>query len=343
MNSIDIKTTAKAAKKFSKSPAMPILETVLISKGDLYFTDLETTLVVRNIIQNKNIEGSAPINRFFEVMNILKDEKFSMRADQDYLLFETTEDLIKLPLTDSAEYPETRAGTDFLVCGNPTQNDLLAIQKASNFLSTEEMRPAMQNVYINHHICGTDGHRMFFDKTQAAILEPEILINTKVIELLKILNPSSVWMGRHYLNRRLNKIKFDNVEIYWQQTTSKFPDFLSVIPAQKAGYVEFSKENILKSMKKIVLGLNPSTKKMQITPNCTKTVFEAANIDADITVNSTVTSKNVGDLEPFAVNYTYWESILKQIDCDTITLDFETPNKALILNKNYLLMPVRLQ
>lgn len=359
LNETAATTTLKIIKQVSgkfKAGPMTVLDNVLIKDGNLLFTDLETTITVYDFLKNKKINCLVNRSDFFKIIEAIGNEPFSFEQtikltysdydskEENFLYIKTDTDTFTLDASLNVdEFPEL-PNRSFYYKAVIGEKDFNNIYRALPFTSNEEMRPAMCGVYFNHDIVATNGHQLFRIKSKANINDV-IIFPKNMLNQIKPFKPAKAVLyeavednGKYY------KFRFNNIGIEFRSIKAKYPDYESVWPiTEEKGIVKFNKKDVQKSIKKVsIVASGTDMKKIKFTPDYNNWNLTAKDKDTNTEALSKFAINAKGQFEPFGVNGSYFEQILNHIPNEKIKLNFFSANKAIILNDNFLLMPVKI-
>lgn len=333
-----------AGATLEKSNTLPILDCVLIDQGSLTFSDLETTLIVKNFIPDKDINICVNAKDFCETIDLAKKEKAFLIYKQDgnkLILSTGSENFTLTALEIPDEYPRT------VECkkreGTLTGNDIVKIKKCSLFADNNDMRPVMSGVFIDKNkVVGTDAHILHWNDLEGKVKTP-FNVPKKAIDLLDILSPEEVDIFSK-TNKRLLityiRFVFGNIEIIARAIEGKYPNWEAVLSTDFAGAIIFDKKEMLTTLTKGKKFANQVTQQMIFNINGKGYRVTFQDVDRGTEYLKEFAGDIRGDVDNFGLNATMLEKILKTIPEDEIKIDFSAPNRGMRVNDNYLLMPV---
>jgi DNA polymerase-3 subunit beta len=333
-----------AGATLEKSNTLPILDCVLIEKGNLTFSDLKTTLIVKDFIPDKNINICVDAKDFCEIKDLVEKEKALLTYKQNgikLILSTENENFTLTALETPDEYPRT------VECkkreGTLTGNDIVKIKKCSLFADNNDMRPVMSGVFIDKNkVVGTDAHILHWNNLEGKVKTP-FNVPKKAIDLLDILNPEKVQIFSQTDKRKIIttiRFVFGNIEIIARAIEGKYPNWEAVLSTDFAGAIIFDKKEMLQTIAKGKKFANQVTQQMifNINGKGYKTTF--CDVDRGTEYLKKFAGGIRGDVDNFGLNAAMLEKILKTIPEDEITINFSAPNRGMRVNNNYLLMPV---
>jgi DNA polymerase-3 subunit beta len=145
--------------------------------------------------------------------------------------------------------------------------------------------------------------------------------------------------GKITIHERYIVFLSENCTIISYLIDQKYPDFLSIIPKDNPISVSMSNKDVLSAMKILKMFVNKSTNKITLSIKKDKAIFKAEDIDMGLEKEITI---NCNATEEIAIGFDckLLESILKE--SKDFNMKLSTPNRGVIINDNFLLMPILL-
>jgi DNA polymerase-3 subunit beta len=299
----------KQLKAIKTNKNLFILENIAVVNNRAMFTNLETT-----IEWDVDLPDGLYNKKMFENNIFLKDMK-------EYV----------------AEYPvKPTLGQSTMISFD--RADIEHIGQAVKFVGKDMLRPIMTGVYVGiNGVCGTDAHRLYYNEStlfgNEMVLSPELC---KLLQFYSDVNVSSD--GQHVV---INDIH-STVTITSRLIDGKYPNFMAVIPKENPFNLTANKKDVLAALKTLSLFANKTTNQIVLSINNSTLTLECADLDRGIAKTIELPCKSNAGEYKFALNYKFFELSLKCIDDKEFTIDFSEPSRSVLLNKNYLLMPLML-
>ena len=333
-----------AGATLEKNNTLPILDNVLINNGHLTFSDLETTLIVKNFISDKNINICVNGMDFCEITDILEKEKAfpSYYQDHDKLITTIGSEKFNLTAPDHPdEYPSTVEC--YKTQGTLTGSDIAKMKKCSLFASNNDLTPTLCGVFIEKKkVVGTDAHILHWNDLEGKIKTP-FIVPKKAINLLNILSPEKVNVfGKTDKEQLITAIRFvsDNIEIITKTIEGRYPNWQAVLPNNFAGAISFDKKEMLTTLIKGKKFANLVTHQMIFNINGKGYRVTFCDTDWGTEYTKEFTGGIDGCIDNFGINASMLERILKTIPENEIKIDYSASNRGMTINDHYLLMPV---
>ena len=332
MKTSKIKNTIKAiARIVTRKTKLAILENVQIEAGYIFASNLD--IFVKLALPDNSLNTGYCLNfaelkkasEMFENINYLENEagKITFEADEAKIKYSYTE-------TDNLFKPIEKAYNLAFEIGP----DMAKLETACKFISKDELRPQMKYVAVNsNHIAATNAIYLYFEPVYNKT-EANILISPEVIKIIKDINTLgwTVYESEQHL-------KFtDGTNTIWQLIeSSKFPNFMQIIPQNYETAITANKKELINEVKKAA-NFN-SIKTIAINANGTLKI-EASDIDYNTEYSKELKeySKAGPDIK-IAFNAEYLNTILTELETETVLFQL-SPNKTAIINNKYLLYPI---
>jgi DNA polymerase-3 subunit beta len=212
-----------------------------------------------------------------------------------------------------------------------------------DFLSKEDLRPAMQGAYIGADVVGTNGHILRYIKSNYA--GAPFILTRAGVELVKAsLKDVKTWKVKQ---DRYNVCLYANgVRIIARKIQETYPNYRSVIPKDNAGLITLDRNELQSTLKSLDSVVNKTTKQVELKAVDAGAVeISGRDIDRQ-TESSQEIRANVSGLESafrIGFNSKYLQTICSNIAGESISMQLSTPNRAGVINDEILIMPVMLQ
>lgn len=333
-----------ALKRFTPTRSvLPIIEGVCIRNGWMVATNLEATIMVKTDIKGsvvvpfavleKAAKKTAKLNHYLVIDGpkaILKHDKgeLSFACDQEVDDFPSVRSV--LDEVASQEYVSIDAGME-------------AIKKAMKFTHTDADRGALCGVQIQKDaVVGTNAHYLYWKDIDLSSLDSEInLPNVKgqmcakaVVELglskVKTAKTNNIFTNEE---ETVILITLDAV-----RNSGKYPDWRNVIPQDHSYSATFDKKEMQGAIDRLLITANKTTH--QIVFDCNGSLnLSTEDLDFGNEAKETVNAKSEIRI---AFNGKLFLDVLKEIDTSKATIELSAPNRAAILNKEILIIPIML-
>ena len=360
------KSISRVQSIIEKRSNMPILSTILISSNDSYInisaTDLEISLqqkIQADVIEQGNITISG--RKLFEILKESKSDSIYIKEkDNDWVYISDNHTKYNLACLSADEYPVfiEPEGVSTIEMDSSLLNEM--INKTIFSVTMEEAGFKLSGVFAEKvekegkkylRMVSTDGHRLsLIDKDIQNIEELKIdngvMIPKKgMLEINKLASDGEkIKIGFKQNNCIAKK---DNSLIVIRLLESKFPDYNSVIPKDIKYKINVNKEDILYSMRKMIILSNESYRGVKITLENNKMEFVSINPDLGDVRDVIEVEYNNERLE-LGFNTKYFIDVLQAMESEIIEIGLiDNSSPCLFKGKNDkgflgLVMPMRI-
>ena len=360
------KTVSRVQSIIEKRSNMPILSTILISTTDSHInisaTDLEISLQ-QKIPSQVITQGSITISgrKLFEILKESKSDNIYIKEkDNNWVHISDDNTQYNLACLSSEEYPVfiepegvSTVEIDSLILSEMINKTIFSVtmEEAGFKLSgvfTEKITKEDKK-YLR--MVSTDGHRLSLidkeiDKIEELKFDNGVMIPKKgMLELNKLASDGE----KIYIGFKQNNCiaKKDNSVIVIRLLESKFPDYNSVIPKNVKHKIKVKKEEILYSMRKMIILTNESYRGVKITLENNKMEFVSINPDLG-DVRDILTVEYNDERIEMGFNSKYFMDVLQAMESEIIEIGFIDNSSPCLFNgendKGFLglVMPMRI-
>ena len=332
----------------SSNNSMPILDNVLmtISENKLTLTasDLETTMTA--VIDLDNVEGegsvAVPARILVETLKLIPATPivFVIDAENNLLKFTAANGEYDAPCFPGDEFPKINPMAD------PKSFDIeaavlpRAISKTLFATGNDELRPNMMGVlcelsedYVT--FVATDAHKLVrYRNNKVKSAEPTTLILPKkpITHLKSILSgvPGDVHVE---YSQDTNHIcfSFSNFVLFSSLREGKYPAYESVIPQENPYSLVVSRDEFLKSIRRVGIYSNQSTFQVRISLTEEKTQLTAEDMDYSNKAAEEISGVYSGDPMDIGFNSRFLREMLENMDSEQIRIEMSKPNRAALI------------
>jgi len=334
------KAVSRVQSIIEKRSNMPILSTILISAADSHIdlsaTDLEISLQ-QKISAEVVTQGSITISgrKFFEILKESRSEKIHIkRKDNDWLFISDDHTKYNLACLSPDEYPVfiEPEGVSTIEIDASILSEM--INKTIFSVTMEEAGFKLSGVFTEKvvkdgkqyfRMVSTDGHRLSLvdkeiEKLEELNLTNGVMIPKKgMLELNKLASDGGkISLGFKQSNCIAKK---DNSLIVIRLLESKFPDYNSVIPKNIKHTINVKKEEILYSMRKMIILTSESYRGVKITLENNQMEFVSINPELGDVKDVINVEYNDERLE-LGFNSKYFMDVLQAMDSEAVEIGF---------------------
>jgi DNA polymerase III subunit beta len=334
------KAVSRVQSIIEKRSNMPILSTILISAADSHIdlsaTDLEISLQ-QKLSAEVITQGSITISgrKFFEILKESRSEKIHIkRKDNDWLFISDDHAKYNLACLSPDEYPVfiEPEGVNTIEIDASILSEM--INKTIFSVTMEEAGFKLSGVFTEKvlkdgkqyfRMVSTDGHRLSLmdkdvEKLAELNLESGVMIPKKgMLELNKLaLDGGKISLGFKQSNCIAKK---DNSLIVIRLLESKFPDYNSVIPKNVKHTISVKKEEILYSMRKMIILTSESYRGVKITLEDNQMEFVSINPELG-DVKDVINIEYNDERLDLGFNSKYFMDVLQAMDSEVVEIGF---------------------
>jgi DNA polymerase III subunit beta len=344
------KAVSRVQSIIEKRSNMPILSTILVSSTDSHInisaTDLEISLqqkIPADVIEQGNITLSG--RKIFEILKESKSDSIYIKEkDNAWVYISDNHTKYNLACLSADEYPVfiEPEGVSTVEMSSLLLSEM--INKTIFSVTMEEAGFKLSGVYTEKvdiegkkylRMVSTDGHRLsLVDKEIENIEELKIdngvMIPKKgMLELNKLASDGEkISIGFKQNNCIAKK---DNSLIVIRLLESKFPDYNSVIPKNIKHKIMVKKEEILYSMRKMIILTNESYRGVKITLENNKMEFVSINPDLG-DVRDVIDVEYSDERLELGFNSKYFMDVLQAMESETIEIGFIDNSSPCLFN-----------
>lgn len=328
----------------SKS-VIPICDCIKIVDGIATVTNLSNSIEIPVTVQGNCLVDAKKFLKLYTEHNDIsvsvKDGKATFVCDKNKT--------VSMVSWDFDEFPKYYVITDdtakITECGSLFNGDLKAVQTALQFATNDQLRPALMHVLVNEQqIASTDGNTLFYKKVNNPFTKG-VLIDRVSIKAMDVID--GVFDFSEHDENLIIENKANGIKVFQRVCTEIFPDYNSVIPVFKEGFqptciTSIDTKTFIKSIDSVKEYANKSTMQIKATFDKITTLYsEDFDLEHECSVSVNTVSHS-GEFMIIGFSAKKMLKILNTIEAKNITLTLIAPNKCMLINDVYLLMPVML-
>jgi len=355
----------------SSKTTIPVLSNVLISIEDnlLFLTasNLETGIKI-----NEGVEviepGAIAVNgkKLLSIIRELPDEDVILNTDEhNRLNIQSTSDKIKAKFVIAGisrdNFPEVKTEPDEEYFNIKAEEFQKMIKKVIFAISSDENKYTLTGIFMEKwdnllNLVATDGKRLALVSRKMDELEiseetfhiPDDGIIIPRIALTEIVrfgfDGSPLKMG---FSKNQIFFSYENITLASNLIEGKFPDYKKIIPAQREKYFTVEKSLLYSSIKRVSLLADESYNQIKLSILKDRLIVSSRNPAFGGAVEE-IPSSYDGESIDIALNYIYLLDCLKEIESDSIRVDFENSERVISVRgeseENYinLIMPMKI-
>ncbi len=329
------------------NPIMPILENFLfkVTANKLIVTasDMQNSMTAEiNVDSDEDGNVAVPAKMLIETLRNLPEQPVTFVLNTDTYTLEIISDKGRYRLAgenaeDFPEPPKVEMGKDAVELSSEVLSSAIAYTLFS--VSNDEMRPAMNGVYINvtatnATFVSTDTHRLvrYRRSDVSSPVEAAFIIPKKTLTLLKNALPSDNTPLSMYFNKTNAYFIFSNIKLSCRLIDERFPDYENVIPLNNSNSLKVSRTEFIGSLKRIAIYANKSTNlvKFKFAGEDTLTV-SAEDLDFSNEASETLNCTYEGKEMEIGFQARMFSEMLSNLHSPEISLQMSEPNRAALL------------
>jgi len=336
MERLKLKKSLMLVKKvISTRNALPILDNILITPEYIRATNLTIDIIIR---KHTGVTGNILINykNLMQIINEFKSKSVEfIKKENDTIEIKCNGTTITTHADDPNEYPQMPED-EFKYVETLYPADLKNIERARVFTTTDDMRPVMQNVFIdNENIVATNA-TMLYTAAKTTNKSSTYYIDRDIVPLISKFGEVKVYIGSEKM-----KFEYDNIEIITNIQTDKFPSYREVL--LKLDELRFKIEVSTERLKEIcnVMKRYNTLSTFNFSDDVIKIVNIDINSDSEISTNLPYKGEIYKtEREPVQFNVNSLITCLKDISTTTLIMYFYKRNLSR-LNDNVILTNTR--
>lgn len=347
------------------NPVVPILENFLfeIKDGTLTVTasDLQTSMTAEMSVESEtNGSIAVPAKMLADTLRNLPEQPVTFTVNPDTYVVELHSENghYKLAGENAADFPRIPEAKNAETVTLPAEVFSSAIAYTLFAVSTDEMKPNMNGVYVNLRntdatFVSTDSHRLVryrrFDVSSP--VEIAVIIPRKALSLLKNTLPADSTPLQLSFNKSNAFISFGNIRMVCRLIDERFPDYEYVIPTSNDKILEIDRAEFLGSLKRIAIYANKSTNQVRLKISADVLEVHAEDIDFSNEGEEKLPCMYEGEEMEIGFNAKFLIEGLSNLNSKKVIFKLSEPNRAGLLTPDaadenedilMLIMPVML-
>jgi DNA polymerase-3 subunit beta len=355
----------------SSKTTIPVLSNILLDvQGDEIFilsSNLETGIKIADSASVEE-EGALAVNgrKLLSIIRELPEEDVIMETDaHNRLSVRSASTKINAQFTIAGvskdEFPEVRSEPDGEYIAVIAESFRDMIRKVIFSISSDENKYALTGIFLEKdddrvNMVATDGKRLALitkkgDALDVAMDKFEIphdgVIVPKIVftELMKY----SFEKDRLLVGFSKNQIFFsyDNIRLASNLIEGKYPEYKKIIPVDRMNTLTSEKSLLTQAIKRVSVLVDESYNQIKLSIAKNRLTLSSQNPALGGAVEE-IPIQYDGDEIDIALNYVYLIDCLKEIDSESITIDFENAERVITVKgtdeEDYinLIMPMKL-
>ena len=355
----------------SSKTTIPVLSNILLDvQSDnisILSSNLETGIMITDTVADPE-EGALAVNgrKFLSIVRELPDDDVVMQTDENNrLTVKSASTKINAQFTiagvSKEDFPEVKAQPDdeYIKLNADSFRDM--IRKVIFSISSDENKYALTGIFLQKddegvNMVATDGKRLAlvtrrgdalgvslddFEIPHDGVIVPRIVFS----ELMKYsFEEDSLEVG---FSKNQIFFKYDNIRLASNLIEGKYPDYKKIIPMEKINTLSTDKTFFAQAIKRVSILVDESYNQIKLSIAAKGLTLSSQNPTLGGAVEE-IPITYEGEEVDIALNYVYLIDCLKEIDSESITIDFENAERVITVKgtdeKDYinLIMPMKL-
>lgn len=203
----------------------------------------------------------------------------------------------------------------------------------SIFAGNDPLREVLNGVFFGEEsMAATDAHRLTWKDIKTGF-KKDAIIDKKYVKYL--FEGDAMHVGNKLVVSNANSI------LIIKLTDGKYPNYKAVIPKENPTQVKFNREELLDKLKQLIGVSNGTTKQIALHIDLGKLFAGDLDFEQQLELDANFI-EHQGETFSIGFNGSFMIDILKTITDDVVTFSMSAPNRAIVVNDNYLIMPVHL-
>lgn len=343
-----LKNLQKIAGVISTNTVLPILEDFLfdIKSGVLTVsaTDLETSISTSFEVDAKDdFKIAIPAKILLSTLKELPEQPITMSFDELSFGVELTTDNGKYKLTgeNGDDFPKIPLAEDVQQVGMPAYVLQTGIIKTMFAVSNDELRPAMNGVFVQLNENGatfvaTDAHKLVkYNRSDIQVEEStSFILPKKALAQLKGIVPSTGTEIKLSFNKDNAFFEIDNIFLVCRLIDQRFPDYNNVIPKENPNILTVQRTDLLGTLRRTTIFSNKTTNQVVLKIAGNTLTISAQDLDFSNEAAEQIGCEYNGEDMEIGFNSKFLIEMLNTLDGADIRMELSTPTRAGILKPN---------
>lgn len=327
------------------NPVVPILENFLfeIAAGKLKVTasDLQTSIITElAVASQEDVKIAIPARILLDTLRNLPDQSITFSIDENAYGIEihSANGQYNLAGENATDFPQVVSVTGRVTVSMTAQVLKKAIQQTIIATSHDELRPAMNGVYMNFSEAGavfvaTDGHRLVrYTRTDISVVAQEsFIIPRKTLMLLTGLLSNDQAVARITFGESSVHFQLAGTSMVARLINERYPDYENVIPRNNPNQLIASRASLLSSLKRTAVYANKTTHQIRLTLGENVLQILAEDLDFSNKANEQLACEYAGNDLTIGFNARLLMELLNSLANQEIIMQLSEPSRAAII------------
>ncbi len=327
------------------NPVVPILENFLfeIDEKQLKITasDLQTAITTELVVDAEQKASIAiPARILLETLRSLPEQPVTFLIDKGTYSVEISSDngRYRLAGENATDFPQMTIVRKDVSVDMSAKVLKKAISQAIIATSNDELRPAMNGVYIDFRETGTtfvatDGHRLvrYIRSDVGTATERPFIVPRKTLSLLNALLPNENQTVSIAFNEGHVYFKLANISMVSRLIDERYPDYENVIPNQNPNTLTINRLDLLSSLKRMAIYANKTTHQVKFEITGSELQIFAEDLDFSNEASERLACEYQGDNLEIGFNAKFLVEMLSNLASEEVEMHLSEPHRAGLL------------
>lgn len=338
----------------SSKTTVPVLSNVLLDAGEdslsIHASNLETGMRVTDKA-SVGEKGAIAVNgkKLYSIVRELPDDDVIMTTDEHNRLTvksASSEINVKFIVSGIArdEFPDVRTEPETEYIQIRAEEFRKMLRKVIFSISSDESKYSLTGMFVEKqddglNMVATDGKRLslvqkflsalgtspeLFNIAQEGVIIPRIVL-TEIIKYQFEKDEMRIGFSRNQVF-----FSYDNVSIASNLIEGKFPDYKKIIPGQREQYFIAQKTPLSNAIKRVSLLVDESYNQIKLSVLKNRLLLSSKNPALGGAAEEIQIQYSGEDID-IALNYLYLAECLREIDSESVKIDFENAERVITI------------
>lgn len=341
------KQLATISGVISNKPIVPILENFLFEiDGDskqltVTASDLQISMTTALFVEAQaSAKIAIPARILLETLRNLPEQPVTFSLNEGTYSVEISSDngRYRLAGENAADFPQPRLVQQGVSVDMNAQVLKKAINQTIIATSNDELRPAMNGVYMDFSEKGTtfiatDGHRLVrYSRSDVGVATQQpFIVPRKTLTLLTNLLANESQTVTIAFNDSNVYFNLDNIRMVSRLIDERYPDYENVIPTNNTNKLTINRLRLFSSLKRIAIYSSRTTHQVKLSIAGSELHIFAEDFDFSNEANERLTCKYEGDDLEIGFNAKFLIEMLGSLTTEEVEMYFSVPSKAVLI------------
>ena len=327
------------------NPVVPILDNFLfeLADGKLKVTasDLQTSIITELVVEaQEEVKIAVPARILLDTLRNLPDQSITFAIDEHAYGIEilSANGQYKLAGENATDFPRAVTVASRVTVSMPAQVLKKSIQQTIIATSHDELRPAMNGVYMSFGQEGavfvaTDGHRLVcYTREDISVATQEsFIIPRKTLMLLTGLLSSDQAVVNITFGESSVHFQLGSTSMVARLIDESYPDYENVIPRNNPSQMTVNRASLLSSLKRIAVYANRTTHQVRLSLGENVLQILAEDLDFSNKAHEQLACEYTGEGLNIGFNAKLLLELLNSLDTKEVIMQLSEPSRAALI------------